>query len=143
MIARTWSRYSGIIVISPRLKYIVCPQIGLEVAHPGVSNDFGDVDARKYYTYYQWVCFVLFFQVGGPLIRDLSHVRRATTRSTLHRVRRAPDKKEAQVSRRLLFLPIWLSCCLSADPRLSLYIWRRRTHVQLARRFVVSILPRS
>lgn len=37
-------------------------QVGLEVAHPGVSNDFGDVDARKYYTYYQWVCFVLFFQ---------------------------------------------------------------------------------
>lgn len=37
-------------------------QIGTEVAHPGVANDFGDVDARKYYTYYQWVCFVLFFQ---------------------------------------------------------------------------------
>ncbi|KAG7209562.1 hypothetical protein KM043_015639 [Ampulex compressa] len=37
-------------------------QVGLEVAHPGVSNDFGDVNARKYYTYYQWVCFVLFFQ---------------------------------------------------------------------------------
>ncbi|XP_011500405.1 PREDICTED: innexin inx1 [Ceratosolen solmsi marchali] len=37
-------------------------QVGLEVAHPGIANDFGDVDARKYYTYYQWVCFVLFFQ---------------------------------------------------------------------------------
>ncbi|XP_053989360.1 innexin inx1 [Hylaeus anthracinus] len=37
-------------------------QVGVEVAHPGVANDFGDVDARKYYTYYQWVCFVLFFQ---------------------------------------------------------------------------------
>ncbi|XP_058805068.1 innexin inx1 [Phymastichus coffea] len=37
-------------------------QIGVEVAHPGVANDFGDVEARKYYTYYQWVCFVLFFQ---------------------------------------------------------------------------------
>ncbi|XP_020296871.1 innexin inx1 [Pseudomyrmex gracilis] len=37
-------------------------QVGLEVAHPGVANDFGDVEARKYYTYYQWVCFVLFFQ---------------------------------------------------------------------------------
>ncbi|XP_015599425.1 innexin inx1 [Cephus cinctus] len=37
-------------------------QVGMEVAHPGVANDFGDVDARKYYTYYQWVCFVLFFQ---------------------------------------------------------------------------------
>ncbi|XP_068975772.1 innexin inx1 [Bombus flavifrons] len=37
-------------------------QVGVEVAHPGVANDFGDVDARKYYTYYQWVCFMLFFQ---------------------------------------------------------------------------------
>lgn len=38
-------------------------QVGREVAHPGVANDFGDEDAKKYYTYYQWVCFVLFFQV--------------------------------------------------------------------------------
>ncbi|XP_046984366.1 innexin inx1 [Schistocerca americana] len=37
-------------------------QVGSEVAHPGVANDFGDEDAKKYYTYYQWVCFVLFFQ---------------------------------------------------------------------------------
>jgi len=37
-------------------------QVGLEVAHPGVSNDFNDESAKKYYTYYQWVCFVLFFQ---------------------------------------------------------------------------------
>ncbi|XP_066593841.1 innexin inx1 [Prorops nasuta] len=37
-------------------------QVGSEVAHPGVANDFADIDARKYYTYYQWVCFVLFFQ---------------------------------------------------------------------------------
>ncbi|XP_034947947.1 innexin inx1 [Chelonus insularis] len=37
-------------------------QVGLEVAHPGVSNDFDETGARKYYTYYQWVCFVLFFQ---------------------------------------------------------------------------------
>ncbi|CRK92218.1 CLUMA_CG005716, isoform A [Clunio marinus] len=37
-------------------------QVGLEVAHPGVSNDFNDEDAKKYHTYYQWVCFVLFFQ---------------------------------------------------------------------------------
>lgn len=40
-------------------------QVGREVAHPGVANDFNDKDARKYYTYYQWVCFVLFFQVSG------------------------------------------------------------------------------
>ncbi|XP_035776236.1 innexin inx1-like [Anopheles albimanus] len=37
-------------------------QVGLEVAHPGIANDFDDEDAKKYYTYYQWVCFVLFFQ---------------------------------------------------------------------------------
>jgi len=43
---------------------LVFLQVGLEVAHPGVANDFGDVEARKYYTYYQWVCFVLFFQVS-------------------------------------------------------------------------------
>lgn len=39
-------------------------QVGLEVAHPGVANDFGDESAKKYYTYYQWVCFALFFQVS-------------------------------------------------------------------------------
>lgn len=38
-------------------------QVGKEVAHPGIANDFNDDDAQKYYTYYQWVCFVLFFQV--------------------------------------------------------------------------------
>ncbi|XP_025834051.1 innexin inx1 isoform X2 [Agrilus planipennis] len=37
-------------------------QVGKEVAHPGIANDFDDEDAQKYYTYYQWVCFVLFFQ---------------------------------------------------------------------------------
>lgn len=37
-------------------------QVGREVAHPGIANDFDDEDAKKYYTYYQWVCFVLFFQ---------------------------------------------------------------------------------
>ncbi|CAH0558701.1 unnamed protein product [Brassicogethes aeneus] len=37
-------------------------QVGREVAHPGIANDFNDESAQKYYTYYQWVCFVLFFQ---------------------------------------------------------------------------------
>lgn len=37
-------------------------QVGSEIAHPGVANDFNDEDAKKYHTYYQWVCFVLFFQ---------------------------------------------------------------------------------
>lgn len=36
--------------------------VGVEVAHPGISNDFNDEGAKKYYSYYQWVCFVLFFQ---------------------------------------------------------------------------------
>lgn len=44
-------------------------QVGKEVAHPGVANDFGDEDAKKYYTYYQWVCFVLFFQVRTVSVR--------------------------------------------------------------------------
>lgn len=37
-------------------------KVGVSVAHPGITNDFNDEDAKKYYTYYQWVCFVLFFQ---------------------------------------------------------------------------------
>lgn len=43
-------------------------QVGREVAHPGVANDFDDEDAKKYYTYYQWVCFVLFFQAAACYI---------------------------------------------------------------------------
>lgn len=37
-------------------------QVGLEVAHPGVDNDYGNIEAHRYHTYYQWVCFVLFGQ---------------------------------------------------------------------------------
>ncbi|KAG5896209.1 hypothetical protein JTB14_006655 [Gonioctena quinquepunctata] len=37
-------------------------QVGQEVAQLGIANDFGEEGAQKYYTYYQWVCFVLFFQ---------------------------------------------------------------------------------
>lgn len=33
-----------------------------EVAHPGVVNNLDNEDDQKHYTYYQWVCFVLFFQ---------------------------------------------------------------------------------
>lgn len=39
-------------------------QVGEEVAHPGVGNvggDWNDDEATKYYTYYQWVVFVLAF----------------------------------------------------------------------------------
>jgi len=34
------------------------------VAHPGVANNFDDESTQKHYTYYQWVCFVLFFQAA-------------------------------------------------------------------------------
>ena len=38
-------------------------EVGSQVAHPGVANEYQfEGPARKYYTYYQWVCFVLFFQ---------------------------------------------------------------------------------
>lgn len=35
---------------------------GRTMAHPGVSNFEEGVDSVKYHNYYQWVCFVLFFQ---------------------------------------------------------------------------------
>ncbi|KAI5637325.1 innexin domain-containing protein [Phthorimaea operculella] len=38
-------------------------EVGKEVAHPGVANEYDSTQEKKYYTYYQWVCFVLFFQV--------------------------------------------------------------------------------
>nr|XP_032519083.1 innexin inx1-like [Danaus plexippus plexippus] len=37
-------------------------EVGKEVAHPGVMNEWDSTQEKKYYTYYQWVCFVLFFQ---------------------------------------------------------------------------------
>lgn len=36
-------------------------QIGVEAAHPGVLPD-NDHSVKKYHSYYQWVCFVLFLQ---------------------------------------------------------------------------------
>lgn len=36
-------------------------QVGTEVAHPGLGNDNQE---KQYHSYYQWVPFVLFFQVG-------------------------------------------------------------------------------
>ena len=38
--------------------------VGTEVAHPGVANDFGDMDDVRHHTYYQWVVYALFFQVS-------------------------------------------------------------------------------
>ena len=32
------------------------------MAHPGLGNNYGQISQQKHYTYYQWVCFVLFFQ---------------------------------------------------------------------------------
>lgn len=35
---------------------------GVSVAHPGVGPEHDGGGPAKYYTYYQWVCFALFFQ---------------------------------------------------------------------------------
>ena len=37
-------------------------RIGIDVAHPGIDKTLNP-DERRYVTYYQWVCFCLFFQV--------------------------------------------------------------------------------
>lgn len=37
-------------------------EVGKDVAHPGIANDYNEETGKKYYTYYQWVCFALFFQ---------------------------------------------------------------------------------
>lgn len=37
-------------------------QVGSEVPHPGVGAGLYDSKDRKHYAYYQWVCFILFFQ---------------------------------------------------------------------------------
>ncbi|KPI95358.1 Innexin inx1 [Papilio xuthus] len=41
--------------------YALSP-VGKAVAHPGIANEYDSTQEKKYYTYYQWVCFVLFFQ---------------------------------------------------------------------------------
>lgn len=50
-------------------------EVGIEVAHPGVANDHGEEAVKRYHSYYQWVCFVLFFQV-----RNLSLLAEHTRR---------------------------------------------------------------
>lgn len=47
------------------LKSLFRKKIGSEVPYPGVGNSEGKFVDRKVYKYYQWVCFCLFFQVGG------------------------------------------------------------------------------
>lgn len=44
-------------------------QIGTDVAAPGLGNDYGQ--EKRYHSYYQWVPFVLFFQVR--LWKDTTH----------------------------------------------------------------------
>lgn len=39
-------------------------RVGTEVAHPGLGNENQD---KTYHSYYQWVPFVLFFQVNIQL----------------------------------------------------------------------------
>ena len=39
-------------------------RIGIDVAHPGMQTSV-DPNERRYYKYYQWVCFVLVFQVSS------------------------------------------------------------------------------
>lgn len=38
-------------------------QVGTHVAHPGVANDLVPGTEKRYHAYYQWVPFMLFFQV--------------------------------------------------------------------------------
>ncbi|RWS12660.1 innexin inx1-like protein [Dinothrombium tinctorium] len=37
-------------------------KVGVEVPHPGIENTRGPTVNKKYYSYYQWVCFALFIQ---------------------------------------------------------------------------------
>ena len=37
---------------------------GIDNAHAGVAPDSGDEDDQRHHKYYQWVCFVLFFQAA-------------------------------------------------------------------------------
>lgn len=45
------------------LKSLFRKKVGSEVPYPGVGNSEGKTMDKKVYKYYQWVCFVLFFQV--------------------------------------------------------------------------------
>jgi hypothetical protein len=99
------SAHGGVIVIIVYpIENIVFPQVGTEVAHPGVANDFGEVEARKYYHYYQWVCFMLFFQVR--LISHLPFYQLSAARaSRMSRARRMRDTG-------FIRSPLSLSVCL-------------------------------
>lgn len=45
------------------IKSLLYKKVGSAVPYPGVGNSEGDQSDRKYFKYYQWVCFCLFFQV--------------------------------------------------------------------------------
>jgi len=42
-------------------------QIGTDVASPGLGNEYGQ--EKRYHSYYQWVPFVLFFQVSDSIVK--------------------------------------------------------------------------
>ena len=42
--------------------------VGTQVAHPGVANHLSNPDETRYHSYYQWVPFMLFFQVSDGLV---------------------------------------------------------------------------
>ncbi|XP_073995060.1 innexin inx2-like [Rhodnius prolixus] len=44
------------------VRYLPHQQIGVHMVQPGVKSYIEGEDTVKYHTYYQWVCFVLFFQ---------------------------------------------------------------------------------
>lgn len=46
------------------LKSMFHKKVGKQVPYPGIANSEGLDSDKKMYRYYQWVCFVLFFQVG-------------------------------------------------------------------------------
>ena len=59
-------------------------RVGIDVAHPGMETST-DPNERKYYRYYQWVCFILVFQVSR---KNESQARvRPMTLSILHKLR--------------------------------------------------------
>ncbi|KAJ8878177.1 hypothetical protein PR048_022644 [Dryococelus australis] len=47
-------------------------KVGVEIPYQGVDNSKGQLDDRKCYKYYQWVCFCLFFQRLRPGVMYMS-----------------------------------------------------------------------
>lgn len=62
-------------------------QVGTHVAHPGLGP-YGPEDRRIFHSYYQWVPFMLFFQVRLVSIRTLTRITTTTcsSRKTLTKI---------------------------------------------------------